>query len=311
MSMWGAVTPVPIHYEMPMVPTVAPPAAIETRNSIQEKVEEYREKNFSYIPVPSTGEYFVTESEEFRDLQPEQFLHYDASIRGAIESLTDQPFLLFSNRVRFYLLDDERIVGSTTPMPDEWERIGDFDDAIDEFPDREREVLDICRREARFRILTISDINKRQVKEQIYPVISELEWRFADEIRESGKSPEDLFDDLSPVTIGRWKKSQREDIEIGIADHLKLSEMLKIVGKDEDIRDRFGFSSRNQFDQATGGLVDLRNKIMHSTRTLVHDREDLDKLVERISRAESIIEEHGGSVNIKYSDSRRLGRNPL
>lgn len=71
---------------------------------------------------------------------------------------------------------------------------------------------------------------------------------------------------------------------------MTLSEMMKVVGKSEALRENFGYSSRNQFKKNLGGLVPLRNKVMHASRTLVHNWSDLKQLLDRVLGAESAIE---------------------
>jgi hypothetical protein len=63
-----------------------------------------------------------------------------------------------------------------------------------------------------------------------------------------------------------------------------LTTLMKIVGKSEELRGQFGYESRNQFDDDLGSLIPLRNRVMHPTKTLVHNTEDLSKNIARLHR---------------------------
>jgi hypothetical protein len=84
---------------------------------------------------------------------------------------------------------------------------------------------------------------------------------------------------------------------------MTLSEMMKIIGKSESMRAKFGFSSRNRFDSGLGGgVIKLRNKVMHPTRTLIQDDSDLLKLVERLERIEEALRNYGVAFRRSYEE---------
>ena len=96
---------------------------------------------------------------------------------------------------------------------------------------------------------------------------------------------ESLFTEAKPEAIGRWQKSKIDELVVHISEHMYLSTLLKVVGKSDNLRGKMGYSSRNQFDNDLGGLIDLRNRIMHPTQTLVHGAGDLEKEINRVNRA--------------------------
>lgn len=82
---------------------------------------------------------------------------------------------------------------------------------------------------------------------------------------------------------------------------MHLTTLMKIVGKSEWLRQQFGFESRNQFDKQLGGLNDLRNHVMHPTKILVHNRDDLSKMVDRVHRATDALKEfHHDDVDSEF-----------
>ena len=60
-----------------------------------------------------------------------------------------------------------------------------------------------------------------------------------------------------------------------------------IIAKNEALRCELGFSSREKFNKHVGGLIDLRQTIMHPVRTLVSDADSMDTLVKREKRLRS------------------------
>jgi hypothetical protein len=98
-----------------------------------------------------------------------------------------------------------------------------------------------------------------------------------------------LFSEVSPATIGRWKKAGLGGIQMHMVEYMTLSEMQKVIAKSEELRSQLGFRSRNQFDKQMSGIVDLRNRVMHANRTIIETRDDVEQLQDRILRIEEII----------------------
>ena len=62
---------------------------------------------------------------------------------------------------------------------------------------------------------------------------------------------------------------------------LDLSNLVRIIAKNQIIYTELGFDSRNRLEDEIGGLVDLRHDIMHPVRTLVSDAESMGVLANR------------------------------
>ena len=276
--------------------SMASPATIEHIDTYEENIDEYKEKNYTYIPLPLDRKYFDRENNKLRELDAKQFIKVDSTIRQVIEHLRNHPFLLIKHNHNICKTDDGELVVDDFLMQEEWTSLGIAEEVVKELPEYRDKIIQLCESKPIFEIVTLADVNRRVVKETLYSVLAELENRFVLEIKSSRYEPKELYSDLSARTVGRWEKAKLRNVEMHIAEYMTLSEMMKVVGKNEPLRKEFGYSSRNQFDNDLGGLVDLRNKIMHASRTLVNDRSDLDKLIERVNRAETAIERHGGKV---------------
>jgi len=115
-------------------------------------------------------------------------------------------------------------------------------------------------------IITAADLNKRVAKEMMFSLLADLENTFAEIIEQECPDSQSLFSEISPPTIGRWKKAGVGGIQMHITEYMNLSEMQKVTGKSEELRSHLGFDSRNQFDKQMSGIIDLRNRIMHANR---------------------------------------------
>lgn len=64
--------------------------------------------------------------------------------------------------------------------------------------------------------------------------------------------------------------------------------MIGIIKGNGKLEKACGFENSDDVDEL-GGIENLRNRVMHGNRALVHDPEMLEKHLERIERAESIV----------------------
>ncbi|OUJ18528.1 hypothetical protein AMET1_1447 [Methanonatronarchaeum thermophilum] len=144
-----------------------------------------------------------------------------------------------------------------------------------------------------FFIITVADLNKRCVREAVYPLIVDLEKKLSNLIVSSYPNPgdNDLIARLGNHTVGYWYKSKLEGVELHIAEYMSLSDMVNVIQNDKELVSQCGFSSKTQFNKHFSGLVDLRNKIMHPNRTLFHSQDDVSKFLGRIERIKTVLGE--------------------
>lgn len=281
---------------------IASPVEIDTIEGYEDRLQRYRDKRFTYVPLPLERKYVNTETGEVKELAPEQFIHIDASVFTAIDHLQDHPFLLVRQNHRIGIRDGEFHIQTYNDNSEEI--IGSVFETAKNYPDRKKELLNLVSGN-KFWIITLADVNRRKTKESLYPVIAELESMFAEEIKKeyTGEDQIEVIPNLSSGTIDRWGNARQDGLEMHVSEFMTLSEMLKVVGKNSNILERLGFSSRNKFNEYTGGIINLRNPVMHSSRTLVHNREDLKSTIERINRAKDLIERMGTEVHMRqYPD---------
>lgn len=284
-----------VDHSMPFAAEMASPASIESRENYKENLDFYHRNDYTYIPMPLDGVYFNVEEETFGEIEQEMYILEDLSLRNAIEHLQDYPFLLVDYTSGIHINKKGEVV-QAFDSDEDLEYLGGPEEAVKKRPEIKDEIIKACEERYFYLIIVLADVNRRVVKDVLYPVLAELESRLASEIQQVDYTPKQLYPDLRSDTIGRREKDKIAGVQMHIAEYMTLSEMMTVVGKSEVFRENFGYSSRSQFKKDLGGLVPLRNKVMHASRTLVHNRSDLEQLIDRILRAESAIETHGGTV---------------
>lgn len=280
---------------------VSSPARIETLETYEESINEYRELNFTYVPLPMDKKYFNTETREIFELAPQQIIKADASVFTVIEHLRGDDFLLidFSHE---YGYDENGSIQCSAGGDATFDnkaakcfRKKEFQKEI------KKKLKNALEKETALYIFTLADINRRSCKESLYPLVAELENTLVEAIKHEyqDKGQINLIPYLTSKTIERWGNEKRSGLEMHISEFMNLSEILEIVANSENLYTQFGYKSKKKFESETGGLVDFRNAIMHSARTLVHDRDDLCTLVDRIYRCKQILEESGQEVRLR------------
>lgn len=138
-----------------------------------------------------------------------------------------------------------------------------------------------------YEIINLSNLNKREVKDFLYPSLSELAYSLSHQIEDYYEDSEDLFGPVREHTLGTWVKAKQDDVELHIAEFLTLGSMIRIIKGHGPLMDKCGFEDNDEVDEL-GGVKDLRDRVMHGNRTLVNNKEMLEKHLDRIKRAEKI-----------------------
>ena len=137
-----------------------------------------------------------------------------------------------------------------------------------------------------------SDLNKQPIRVLLYAEIVELEMGLS-ELVESSVDLDSWIECLRPTSqikvLGRREVDRRSNNEISALQYLDLSDLVEIVGK-KDLYSCIGFSAKKHWDKAAGGLVELRNSVMHPVRYLVSDTESVRKLLAREQRLRDLLQ---------------------
>lgn len=253
-------------------------------------------------------------------LQHHPFLLFDYKM-GAMFELYEGDFLVPASFFENYSLNHNRIVSYEESLNIEISEFHDWTGSIygfrEEAPDsvqsttigeiradNDRELLDTINEVAskidnqdRFGIITISDLNRRPMKEMFYRALSELEITISKNIEDVYNDSRRLFKPARPDTIGRWEKDQIEGLGLHIAEYMTLIELKESLKmSDRELVKRCGFDSKDEIEDLNS-INTLRNKVMHANRTLIHNRRDIENLMSKLDRIEEII---NNSTQVKH-----------
>lgn len=299
---------------------IASVADFEVEETYEDHIDHYKDNGFSQIPLPYSEQYYDVEDEELKDLDREHVVSGGTGLMEVMERLTGNDFLIFDSFDK-RLLDQPE--GDSLPYRYEAGKIeldGEFygprqvyenyEELKERLPGEKHDLLlGLAQERHRYFIITLPDVNKRPVRTLCYQLLMQLETRLAEMIQEEYDS-EELFGEVNHRTLGLWKQDEINDNKVHIAEHMNIGELKKIVRKDGDMVDELGFGSKTKFGDQLSGVVDLRNKIMHPTRTLAHDKDHLETQRDRLARinemVEILIENQKERIDHPYSDDIEL-----
>ena len=122
--------------------------------------------------------------------------------------------------------------------------------------------------------ITVSDFNKQPARGYLYLLLARLETGVAALIRarfaeDQSQAVTLLSGDNEATVRDRFEADREAGAEGDVVTYLDFSDLVQIVGRDEESRSRLGARSRNSWSEQTGGLVQLRNDVMHPVRNIV------------------------------------------
>lgn len=238
---------------------IASQASIEDPDTYADNIDYYQERNYSYIPIPSADQYYHIDDGQMEEMADDQSLPDDAHLVVVMAYLRNYPFILLDYH------------GLLSDQSDLAEKFG------------------IDRNEGdRYGIVTVADLNKRRVKEMLYPAVATFEHTLADLVIDHYPDSNVPQDDVKDETIERWNRAKDRDMETHIVEHMSLSDIVTVVRNAAALRTTCGFDSKTQWDKATGGIVDLRNKVMHPRRTLIPEPGHAAKTIDRLGRIKTL-----------------------
>lgn len=238
---------------------IASKASIEGLDTYEDNIEFYQKRNYSYIPIPAASQYYDVDHGQINNLEAEQILRDDAHLIEVMAGLREYPFIL---------LDYHGLLSDQSDLAD---KLG-----------LERDEQD------RYGIVTVADLNRRRVKEMLYPAIATFEHTLAHLVTQHYPDSDVPENDVKEKAFERWKNAKERDIETHIVDHMSLGDIVTVVRNTDALRTTCGFDSKTQYDDAIGGLVDLRNKVMHPRRTLIPDHSHVEKTINRLGRIKTL-----------------------
>ncbi len=143
-------------------------------------------------------------------------------------------------------------------------------------------------------LVTVADLNSRQVRTYLFSLLSELEIRLGEFLL--ARVPED---ELLAMTFSgsngekyetvkeRFKTDRDNGVEAPFVDYLYLSDLINAIMK-KGIYDKLGYP-KSQFKESLGSLNELRDTIAHPNRSIITRANTVDRLWRRIDRVEDAL----------------------
>lgn len=286
---------------------IASPAEVETLSTFKNRIDHYRNQNYSYIPIPADWKYYVVEDESLEELSDEQIIADSLHLATVLVALQDQPFLLVDRHYgsAYTVVDGREIPRRSSFSPED--RSGVLDRLrreaaeneevllLHELRDRYPELVNHVSGphtsyDEQYMIITLADLNKRPVREMLYRLLHELESNLADKIQAEYPDSEDILKYVRSPAIGRWKKDQIRGLQLHVAEHLNIIDIMQVVqASSSTFVDECGFSSKPDVQNSLGRIDNIRNRVMHSTRSLVYARDDVESVLAVIETSERIL----------------------
>lgn len=294
------------------------PADIESLETYEDRIGDYKARGFTYIPLPGDGKYYNTDEGWLRDLRFEQIIDEDTHLMEVLRLLQEQPFLLVDAKSFLSILVyvDERTPKLLYPDvhqeksyasmngsmafemvdEDETEKIESMTmtEAKNEYPSLSQ-VIDTAADDYleydddRYGIITLADVNRRGVKIMLYVVFSGLVSRLARNIEQEHPSSESIFKHLRAETIGRWHKNRMEGLEIHVAEQMNMIEIMQVIqASDKEFVKKCGFTSKSAVEKMNS-INDIRNRVMHANKSLIYDRRDIKMVLNAIQSSQEIV----------------------
>lgn len=294
------------------------PANIERLDTYDERIGDYKARGYTYIPIPGSKKYYNTEEGWMRNLSSSQFIDEDTHLMEVLRLLQEEPFLLVdyesaktvliyedSNKLAIihskdHQIEDydseEQIISIDNIDDDESKNISFYSigTAKDKYPNLESEIDQITLNnvqynEDRYGMITLADVNRRGVKIMIYVALSGLVSRLSNKIEEEYQNSESVFKHLRAETIGRWHKDRMEGIEIHVAEHMNLIEIMQTVqASNRQFVKNCGFNNKEDVE-SLNSINQIRNRVMHANRSLIYDRRDIQDITSAINKVRTIV----------------------
>jgi hypothetical protein len=145
-----------------------------------------------------------------------------------------------------------------------------------------------------------SDFNKQPVRGYLYLLLARLEIGLAEHVRRRFNDQEQALALLPPdgrdVVRSRYEEDRDANGESELVAYFDFSDLVKVVSADADLRQIVSGQSRNGWSNYAGGLVQLRNEVMHPVRNTVLAKGGLIRLQDREQRMRALIEKVEGAL---------------
>lgn len=143
-------------------------------------------------------------------------------------------------------------------------------------------------------IITRADVNKRAFRTLFYIAFSELESQLVNLIQTMlpcEKHLRLLSEERAKDVLYNYWRAKTGNVETSVEQYLSFSDIIHIILKSKDmlVWSLLGYTSKKQVENLTS-LIDLRNRVMHSTRSLLTAESSVLSLLQQYEQIWELLE---------------------
>ncbi|BAX81664.1 hypothetical protein [Labilibaculum antarcticum] len=169
-------------------------------------------------------------------------------------------------------------------------------DVIEKFANDNRTFYFLCYHKNISGLITLGNLNCKQVQVYIFSLICELERELGDFINSClsnqeindwliSKVDKDYPGSKYALILKNFNDLTKLDLENQLTEHFFLVDFFKII-KDKELYEKLAFSKKEWQDLSS--INELRKRIAHPTRSLLDKDNDIFKLLERLNKIEDL-----------------------
>lgn len=229
------------------------------RGKLSEKVERYkdimRKMDFDFLPLCEESGNIVafTTKEELEKVDPTTVLNYIAKEIPEDNKVPEDLSVI-------ELLKNDELLGKLHSSP-----------------------LFVVSGDRIAGMITYADLNKKEIRILFYHLIVELESTLAHIIQKKYSDPEEFIRKFSKTfptePLGEWYKAKLNNLNLHPVEYLTFSQLINLIRKDEELLKEIGLEKKAIKDKVSK-IIELRNKVMHSNRSLIVERENIREIME-------------------------------
>ena len=156
-------------------------------------------------------------------------------------------------------------------------------------------------------LFTISDLNRHEIRSQIYPRLADLESKLASAIEDEFPDPWDWLawlGDGAIGVVGHWEILKRNGLNLGASAGANLSQLLQVAENHENLWRQLKFPSKSKCGDFRRSVTNIRNAVMHPARPLIESHGK----VRSLRKVLNIVEEASAGLRTREK-LKRLGVN--
>jgi hypothetical protein len=140
-------------------------------------------------------------------------------------------------------------------------------------------------------LITIANVNSRPVRTYLFGLLNELETLIGYCVRDCVPEDQILGAKLADIgnAVKRYKADKGKGLEVALAQYLYIGQLLQLFLGFDLAGPLLGAETANRLHEFEKRIKDLRNRVDHPVKSLLHSREDLRGLWDEIDLIEEII----------------------